>query len=138
MSGKVIVLELNELSPALMSRFIDAGFLPSFKRLRDESVVAISDAHEEPPALEPWIQWISVHTGLTYRQHKVFRLGDGESHTAKRTWDYVADSNLHAWVCGSMNGSATADRRENVHILPDPWSHGVSPRPAASSQPCVG
>lgn len=132
MSGKVIVLELNELSPVLMSRFIDSGFLPNFKKLRDESVVAISDAHEEPPALEPWIQWISVHTGLTYRQHKVFRLGDGESYTAQRTWDYVADSNLNAWVCGSMNGSATADRRENVHILPDPWSHGVSPRPAAS------
>jgi hypothetical protein len=60
MSGKVIVLELNELSPALMTRFIDSGFLPNFKKLRDESVVAISDAHEEPPALEPWIQWISV------------------------------------------------------------------------------
>ena len=25
--------------------------------------------------LEPWIQWPSVHTGKTYDEHKIFRLG---------------------------------------------------------------
>jgi len=26
--------------------------------------------------IEPWIQWVSVHTGKSYAEHKVFRLGD--------------------------------------------------------------
>ncbi|HEY1417044.1 MAG TPA: hypothetical protein VGF41_04040, partial [Myxococcaceae bacterium] len=68
----VIVLEFNELSPVLMRRFIDAGHLPAFRRLRDEAEVWTTDAGERPPFLEPWIQWITVHSGQPYREHGVF------------------------------------------------------------------
>ena len=27
--------------------------------------------------IEPWIQWFTVHTGMPYAKHGVFRLGDG-------------------------------------------------------------
>ncbi len=72
----VLLLEFNELSPTLMDRFIGEGKLPNFERLRAESHVLVSDAEEEPPRLEPWIQWVTVHTGLSYAEHGVFRLGD--------------------------------------------------------------
>ena len=26
--------------------------------------------------LEPWIQWVSIHTGLDAHNHKIFRLGE--------------------------------------------------------------
>ena len=26
--------------------------------------------------LEPWIQWVSAHTGKDFKDHKIFRLGD--------------------------------------------------------------
>ena len=26
--------------------------------------------------LEPWVQWVTVYTGKTFNEHKVFRLGD--------------------------------------------------------------
>jgi hypothetical protein len=42
----MILLEFNELSPALMETFIDQGYLPNFKRLRDSSQVFITDAEE--------------------------------------------------------------------------------------------
>jgi hypothetical protein len=61
---KVILLELNELSPDLMSRFIDEGELPNFRRLRAQSTLYTTDADEDPPSLQPWIQWITVHTGV--------------------------------------------------------------------------
>ncbi len=41
---KVIVLEFNELVPSLVDRFIAEGKLPNFKRLRNESTVAVTDA----------------------------------------------------------------------------------------------
>jgi len=53
--GPMIVLEFNELSPALMETFIDQGYLPNFKRLRDESSVFTTDAEEVAPNLDPWI-----------------------------------------------------------------------------------
>lgn len=41
---KLILLELNELSPDLMSRFIDEGKLPNFRRLRTQSTLYTTDA----------------------------------------------------------------------------------------------
>jgi len=51
-----IVLELNELTPTLMWRFMSEGRLPNFSRLFEESHAFITDAGEDPPRLEPWIQ----------------------------------------------------------------------------------
>ncbi|MGU3537467.1 hypothetical protein [Methylobacterium sp. A54F] len=131
MSRSTILLEFNELTPMLMDRFIAQGHLPAFKKLRDQSLVCISDADEKAPELEPWIQWVTVHTGLPYSDHRVFDLGDGVELKAKRTWDYVADAGMTSWVCGSMNAAINTDRSENLYILPDPWSQGLKPNPEA-------
>ena len=129
MPKPVIVLEFNELTPALVDRFIGAGDLPGFARLRGEGTVCLTDAEETAPNLEPWIQWVTVHTGLRYQEHGVFLLGEGAGLTAPRIWDVVADAGERAWVCGSMNAAVTARRRENLFLLPDPWSTEVDPSP---------
>jgi hypothetical protein len=130
MAKRTVMLEFNELTPALMDRFIAQGHLPGFARLRDQSIVCVSDAEEPPPALEPWIQWVTVHTGLTYGEHNVFNLGDGVKSTAPRLWDHFADAGRRAWVCGSMNTAINTRHPENVFLLPDPWSKGVKPHPS--------
>ncbi len=129
MTTPVIVLEFNELTPRLIDRFIDDGDLPGFARLRSESTVCTTDAEEAAPNLEPWIQWVTVHTGLPFREHGVFLLGEGAGLKAPRIWDIVADAGERAWVCGSMNSAVTARRRENVHFLPDPWAVDAKPWP---------
>jgi hypothetical protein len=129
MALPVIVLEFNELTPALLDRFMAAGDLPGFARLRAESAVCITDAEETAPNLEPWIQWVTVHTGLTYQEHGVFLLGDGARLKAPQIWDVVADAGERAWVCGSMNAAVNARRKENVFILPDPWATVIKPHP---------
>ena len=47
-----------------MDQFIAEGKLPHFARLKAESQVYITDAEEIAPNLEPWIQWVTVETGL--------------------------------------------------------------------------
>jgi hypothetical protein len=59
MQNKLIILELNELTPRLMSQFIDEGVLPNFAWLRRESATYVTDAGEDAPYLEPWIQWVT-------------------------------------------------------------------------------
>jgi hypothetical protein len=130
----VIALEFNELSPVLMDRFIQEGRLPNFARLRDQSIVTVTDAEEEPPALEPWIQWVTVHTGLSYSEHGVFDLGDGHKLKYPRLWDMASDAGKTVWVCGSMNAAVQGDRL-NGCVLPDPWSTGIKPSPAAELTP---
>jgi hypothetical protein len=123
----VIVLEFNELNPVLMTKFIDAGALPAFDRLRRESYVYVTDAEESAPNLEPWIQWITVHTGLSYAQHRVFDLGDGHKLTEPRLWDFASAAGRRVLVCGSMNVGYHLPI--NGVVLPDPWSVGIAPHP---------
>lgn len=128
MSGdSVILLEFNELNPDLMAKFIEAGALPAFARLRRESHVYVTDAEESAPNLEPWIQWVTVHTGLGYAQHRVFDLGDGHKLREPRVWDLASAAGRRVLVCGSMNVGYRPPI--NGVVLPDPWSIHVAPHP---------
>ena len=136
MTRSIIVLEFNELTPALMDRFISEGRLPAFKRLRDQSLVAVTDAEEQPPYLEPWIQWETVHTGRPYAEHGVFELGQGAHVRHPRVWDVVSAAGRPVWVCGSMNATAHGGRL-NGRLLSDPWSNETAAVPAAMFRPFV-
>ncbi len=131
MAGSTIVLEFNELVPHLMDGFIAEGVLPGFERLRRESTVFKTLADEKPPALEPWIQWVTVHTGKSYAEHKVFELNDGPEFVCDRVWDLVSDTGENVWVCGSMNSAVRGGSIKGM-VLPDPWAVGVTPQPAGA------
>ncbi len=127
--GSVILLELNELSPVLMRRFMSRGELTSFSRLHAESHALTTDAEESPPNLEPWIQWVTVHSGLPFAEHRIFLLGDGHRLAQPCIWDAASAAGRPVWVCGSMN--IRHDTSLLGCVLPDPWTCAVSPRPVA-------
>jgi hypothetical protein len=124
----VILLEFNELCPSLMEQFIQEGKLPNFQLLYNESEVYTTDAEEESPYLEPWIQWVTVHSGVPYSQHKVFLLDEGYKLNTKSIWDILSELELRVWVCGSMNVTYTFPL--NGYILPDFWSTKITPNSA--------
>ena len=123
----VLLLEFNELSPSLMEKWIDAGKLPNFRALRAESHVYVTETDEHPPFLEPWIQWINVHTGLSYEEHGIFHLGDGHKLSHDSLWDILSEAGYRNWICGSMNVGCR--RTLNGALLPDPWARDLRPQP---------
>jgi Type I phosphodiesterase / nucleotide pyrophosphatase len=123
----VILLEFNELCPQLMNRFLAEGQLPNFQKLYERSEVYLTDAEEKAPNLEPWIQWVTVHSGMPYSTHKIFDLGDGHLLKQQCIWDLLSRANRKVWICGSMN--ARYDMPLNGYLLPDPWSSGTPPHP---------
>lgn len=127
MPSPVILLEFNEISPALLTRFMEGGELPNFRRLYAESEVYVTDAEEAAPNLEPWIQWITVHSGLSYNEHGIFHLGDGHKLDRPCVWDLLSQAGKSVWICGSMNLSY--GKPINGAVLPDPWATGVEPYP---------
>ena len=128
MSSPLIMLEFNELSPTLMEKFIGEGRLPAFASLKRQSIVYTTDAELSPPYLEPWIQWVTVHTGVPYEAHGIFDLSDGHLCSHPRLWDRLAEAGRSSWVCGSMNTGPAPDASELL-LLPDPWATGVKPHP---------
>lgn len=130
---RVISLEFNELCPTLMARFIAAGHLPNFQRLRGESGVYETDAEESGELLNPWVQWITVHTGLAASEHNVSTLSEGHTVPVPAIWDVASGSGKRVWVCGSMN--ARYDRPLDGCLIPDPWSTGCRPFPEKEFDP---
>ena len=125
----VVLLEFNELCPSLMSEFIDQGHLPNFRKLRDASSVYITAAGEEQRLLEPWIQWVNVHTGVPYSEHGISQLGENDKIVQPAVWDLISNSGKKVWVCGSMNVNCSPSIQGAV--LPDPWARDavIKPKP---------
>ena len=73
---RLILIELNEINFDAVNFYIDKGeHLPGFKRLIEKGITN-TQSELEHEYLEPWVQWPSIHTGLSYDEHRVFRLGD--------------------------------------------------------------
>ena len=115
---RMIMLEFNELCAERISAFMARGLLPGFSALYQRSAVYTTDAGEEPPNLEPWIQWPSIHSGMTFSQHHIFNLGDGCTLREKCMAELLSDAGIPVGVFGSMNMNY---RTLRGYLLPDPW-----------------
>ena len=69
---KVILLELNEINWPVVDKLISQhgpDYLPNFRRLRERGSWATQVAVERPPYLDPWITWVTLHTGVPREVH---------------------------------------------------------------------
>lgn len=127
----MIVLEFNELSPRLMDRFIGEGHLPNFARLRSESTVAITDPEESQAGLNPWIQWVTLHSGTPRSEHGIEKLGEASRLAQPTIASVLGEDGRNVFVCGTMN--VAAPTAHSAAFLPDPWNPDGVPRPASFS-----
>lgn len=66
------------------------GLLPNFMKLKAESVLkeTITDAVESE--LNPWVQWVDVHTGKERSEHGILRLNQINRYKGDFTWDILS------------------------------------------------
>jgi hypothetical protein len=127
---RLFLIEFNELCPALLQDFMGRGWLPNFRRLYESSAVFTTDAGERHPNLEPWIQWPTVHSGLSFAEHRIFHLGDGRRLPHKCLAEVLSDAGVAVGVFGSMNLNYGQLRG---YVVPDPWD-----REGAAFPDCLG
>ncbi len=118
----VIFLELNELCPPILDRMMAKGELPNFKKLHARSDVHVTWTDDED--LEPWVQWVTLHTGKKQDVHGAKELDEGYRIDLPRFWDTMSENGVSTLVFGSMNSAALSKK---VFLVPDPWSVRVSP-----------
>lgn len=117
---RVVRLELNEVSRPILDVMSREGSIPGFTALdRDLGCIRTTSevAYEH---LEPWIQWATVHSGKSYAEHGIFRLGDARDHRHDQTWELLSDRGIESAILGSMN--TFRGRARGGMFLPDPWS----------------
>jgi len=77
-SGKVLLVELNEVTWDLIDPLIERGKLPTFARLKREGVWAAPVSVDMPPHLDPWIARGERSFTLTKLKCGGVRLGRNE------------------------------------------------------------
>lgn len=120
--GRLFVLELNEFNRELLLQGADELGLANIKKLLSlkEAATATKDTYESN-WLEPWVQWVSVHTGRTSEQHGVKHLGDVPDLAMPQIWEALSERGISSGVWGALN--ASRGRAENCRVfLPDPWT----------------
>jgi hypothetical protein len=118
---RLILLELNEINFDVVDKYLaeDSARFPALKKLLVGSRIRTSceKQHEE---LEPWIQWVSVHTNKTYAEHGIFRLGDIVGSGVPQIFEQLEQAGYSVGAISAMNAE---NRLKNpAYFIPDPWT----------------
>ena len=118
---KLLLIELNEINFDLVKKYIQKypNLFPNLKKIM--SLTAMKTTSETSyHELEPWIQWVSVHTGKKYNEHKVFRLGDIVSSNLRQIFEKVESLGFSVGVISAMNAKNAL--KNPLYFVPDPWT----------------
>lgn len=115
----LVLIELNEINFDIVQKYQKDGLeLPSFERIMSGNFIK-TQSEIQYEQLEPWIQWPSVHTGLSYNEHGIFRLGDAVLSDCKQVFELVESRGYQVGVISAMNAP---NRLQNPsYFIPDPW-----------------
>lgn len=116
----LLFLELNEVNFSFVEAYIERGHLPNFKRFLEAHGFSETTSEDRYEDLEPWIQWVSAHTGLSLREHGVFRLGDIVNKDIEQIWERAARHGVKVGAISPMNAKCRGDGWD--FFLPDPWT----------------
>ena len=118
---KVLFLEFNEITRTIIDPLIAKGKMPNLARLFREGATAAPSSVDHAPHLDPWVTWVTVHTGVDRGVHGATVLEqDATTIKAKRTWDYVEEAGKSIGIFGSI--SAYPPRPVPGFIVPGPFA----------------
>ncbi|TBO32855.1 hypothetical protein EYS42_06710 [Aquabacterium lacunae] len=129
MNRALIVLQLNEVNPEVLLRLVARGCLPNFQALLQRHPMVTTAVDEHGDNLEPWIQWVTAHTGLERSEHGAVHLSDAQHQPMRQVWDLLEEAGVACGLVSPMNASSQGFTGQ--FFIPDPWSTRNVTHPAS-------
>jgi hypothetical protein len=118
---KLILLGLNEINFEYIEKYIQLGYLPTFQKIFTANGYLKTTSEKKYELLEPWIQWVTIHTGKTFDEHQVFRLGDIVNRLDLiQLWEIAESKGLTVAAISPFNASNKL--KKSAFFVPDPWT----------------
>lgn len=119
----MLLLEINEFNPELMRQAaVELGATHLQKILALRSSATHTDDAEERFGLDPWVQWVSIHTGVPSREHGIHHLADAVPLQHPQLWETLGQAGVRCGVWGAMNGRLGSGDGMDFFV-PDPWTY---------------
>ena len=120
---KLIFIQLNEINFDILSKY-SAKF--PFKFFTPLFFDKLKKTYSEKnyDLLEPWIQWVSIHTGTIAQEHKVFRLGDIKNFSHEQIFEKIEKKGKVVGAISPMNAKNNLNNPE--YFISDPWTNTIS------------
>ena len=117
----IFFLQLNEIRFDYIDEYIRLGYLPTFKALFEKHGYVETTSETEHHLANPWIQWPTVHTGMSYAEHKVFRLGDIVKYDHELIYEALENNGISVAALAAFN--AKNNTKNSSFFVPDPWTN---------------
>lgn len=119
---ELILIELNELNFEMVLPYIKDYKLKNLEMMIKN--IQTTDAENEYELLEPWIQWLTIKTGLSAKEHRIFRLGDKNNAIHENIYEKLEKT---GYSVGAISPINTPNNCEDPrYFIPDPWSQSKS------------
>jgi len=120
---RLIIVELNEFNEELLKKASNDLNLRNIKKFLDmNKSETISSDNKEHFGLDPWVQWVSIHTGCPHEIHKIDHLADVKNLKYPQIWETLGEKGFSSGVWGAMNSSRN-NAKGCCFFLPDPWTY---------------
>jgi hypothetical protein len=118
----LILLELNEINFDIAEQYTShyPGRFPGIEKAISGFKIDTS-AEENYEELEPWIQWVSAHTGMSFGDHQIFRLGDIVRSNIPQIYEQLEEKGIKVGCISPMN--AENRLKKPAYFIPDPWTN---------------
>ena len=115
---KTVLLGLNEINFSYIRSYLDR--LNNFKLLFEKFTIVETISEKKYELLEPWIQWVTIHTGKDFEGHKIFRLGDIVNSKDEQIFEFLENKGLKIGAISPFN--AQNNLKNPAFFIPDPWT----------------
>lgn len=128
MSNPIFILELNEFNDEFLRSAIKIYPLPHLEKILNfnRSLYKTADRYNSG-YLEPWVQWASIHAGVSSKQHQAKNRDEMPGHF-KMIWDKLAEGRISSAVWGVINAPVSKEEKI-VCFTPDVWYAKESAHP---------
>lgn len=119
-TSQTFLIELNEINIDYVRKYGSLGKLRNLNALIDTHGLSETTSEKNYDELEPWIQWVTAHTGMPLAEHGVFRLGDIVNFDFPQVWEDLEEQGVSVGAISPMNAK---NRTKNAcFFVPDPWT----------------
>ncbi|MDA9247446.1 hypothetical protein N9P25_03910 [Flavobacteriaceae bacterium] len=121
MKNKTILLGLNEINFDYIKFYVNQGLLPNFKKIFEIQPPIETVSENDYKLLEPWVQWVTIHSGKSYQEHSIFRLGDIVNNPElSQIFEELESEGLSVGAVSPFN--AENRLKKPSFFVPDPWT----------------